>query len=101
MTVEKRAEENRAAKRRDKDKKYLPPTEIRLIGFPEGEFRPLFVSSKDVEKVVIGWNKKSAANARSLKKGPRFYVVHGMPFYRISDLEDHFGKNPVETFNEN
>ena len=76
-------------------------TEIHVVEFQPGEFRPLFVAAKDVGKVVIGWSRKSAANARSLKIGPRFYTVRGMPFYRISDLEDHFGKNPVETFNEN
>ena len=78
-------------------KKSPPPTEIHVVELPKGEFRPLFVAAKDVEKVVIGWNKKSAANARSLKRGPRFYVVRGMPFYKISDLEAYFGGNPVQT----
>ena len=78
-------------------KKSSPLTEIHVVEFPEGEFRPLFVAGKDVEKVVIGWNKKSAANLRSLKIGPRFYTVRGMPFYKISDLEAYFGGNPVQT----
>ena len=81
-------------------KKTSPPTEIHVIEFPEGEFRPLFVAAKDVERIVIGWNKKSAANARSLKIGPPFYVVRGMPFYKISDLEAYFGGNPVQTTGE-
>jgi hypothetical protein len=77
-------------------KEPLPP-EVKMIRFAPEDLRPLFVAGKDVEKVVVGWSRKTAANWRSLKKGPRFHIVDGMPFYKFSDLEDYFGANPVET----
>ena len=100
MTVEKRAEQNRAAKRRDRGKKCTKPTEIHVVEFPDGEFKPLFVSAAHVDKVILGRSTKAFANDRCLKKGCRYYLVGGKPFYKITDLEYHYGKNPVETFND-
>jgi hypothetical protein len=75
------------------------PNDAQCIQFETGNIRPLFVASKDIEKVIVGFNKKTAANLRCQKKGPRFYMVGGTPYYKVSDLEEYFGKNPVETFN--
>ena len=73
------------------------PKDARVIDYAPGEFKPLFVSSKDVEKVVIGWSKKTAANLRSQKKGPRYYLVGGTPYYRVEDLEGYFSQYLVKT----
>ncbi len=73
------------------------PKDVRVIDYAPGEFKPLFVSSKDVEKVVIGWSKKTAANLRSQKKGPRYYLVGGTPYYRIEDLDEYFSRYLVKT----
>ncbi|PIR01370.1 MAG: hypothetical protein COV66_01800 [Nitrospinae bacterium CG11_big_fil_rev_8_21_14_0_20_45_15] len=79
--------------------KSLPNTTApQVINFAPGEFRPLFVASKDIERVVLGYSAKSAANDRCAKRGPKFYMVGGRPYYRISDLENYFGARPVETF---
>ena len=75
------------------------PKNAQIIHFEPGEFRPLFVASKDIEKVVIGYSAKTAANDRSLKRGPRYYMVGGRPYYRIRDLEEYFSNSPVETMN--
>ena len=73
------------------------PKDVRIIDYAPGEFKPLLVSSKDVEKVVIGWSKKTAANLRSQKKGPRYYLVGGTPYYQIEDLEEYFSRYLVKT----
>lgn len=83
-----------------KRKPELLPMDVKLIQFSQDNPKPLFVSSKDVEKVVIGWSKKTASNLRSQKKGPRFFMVGGTPYYKLSDLEEFFSKCPVETINE-
>ncbi len=62
-------------------------------------FLPLIVASKDIEKIVLGFSPKTAANLRSQKKGPRYFMVGGTPYYKTSDLLDYFFSNPVETFN--
>jgi|ETNmetMinimDraft_12_1059888.scaffolds.fasta_scaffold72412_2 hypothetical protein len=74
-------------------------TELKKIPSPKDNVSPLFVAAKDVERIIIGFNKKTAANWRSMKKGPRYHMVSGTPYYKVSDLVDYFGKNPVETFN--
>jgi len=76
----------------------LPP-EASLIKFDVSEFMPRFVAAKDIERVVIGYSKKTAANDRSAKRGPRYYMVGGRPYYKLEDLENYFGSNPVETTN--
>ena len=76
------------------------PSDARIMEFPPSEVRPLIVSSKDIEKVVIGYSSKTAANDRSRKRGPKFYMVGGTPYYKISELVEFFTQNPVETLND-
>lgn len=78
-------------------KKSSTLTEIHVIEFREGEFRPLYVAARDIGKVVVGLSPKTAANWRSAKVGPRFYMCNGTAYYKISDLEEYFGGNPVQT----
>ena len=73
---------------------------IQIIQFEAGECRPCFVASKDIEKVVVGYSKKTAANDRSRKRGPPFYMVGGTPYYLVSELIEHFTRNRVETIND-
>jgi len=61
---------------------------------------PLIVAGKDIEKVVLGYSAKTAANDRSMKVGCRYFMRNGRPYYLISDLVDHFTQNPVETSND-
>ena len=70
---------------------------INIVQFPDGDFRPLFVAADKVDKVIIGPSKKTWANWRSEKKGPKYYMIGKKPYYRISDLEEHFSQNPVQT----
>jgi len=74
-------------------------TELKKIPSPKDNVSPLFVAAKDVERIIIGFNKKTAANWRSMKKGPRYYMDNGTPYYKVSDLVDYFGRNPVITHN--
>ena len=69
---------------------------IQVIEPSEG-FGPLFISAAHVNRVVIGVSKKTWANWRSAKIGPRFYMVGAKPYYRLADLIDYFEANPVET----
>ena len=73
------------------------PNNIQIVKFEPGEFKPLFVKSADIGKVVIGLSSKTMCNLRSEKRGPRFYMVGGTPYYKLEDLENYFGANPVET----
>ena len=75
------------------------PADAQIVRFEPGEFRSLFVAAKDIGKVVIGYSSKTAANDRSAKRGCRYYMVGGRPYYKLEDLENYFGGNPVETFN--
>jgi hypothetical protein len=77
--------------------KKKPDNKIHIIETPEGEFRPLFVAGRDIGKVVLGLSAKTAANWRSAKVGPQFSMCNGTPYYRITDLEAYFWKNPVQT----
>jgi len=70
---------------------------INIVQFPDGEFKPLFVAADKVGKVIIGPSLKTWSNWRSLKIGPKYYTIKGKPYYRISDLEEHFSQNPVQT----
>ena len=56
-----------------KEKNKMADTEIRVVHFPPGEFEPLFVSAKDIGKVVLGVSNKTLANWRSEKKGPDIF----------------------------
>ena len=75
------------------------PKDVHLVQFEPGEFKPIFVKSADIGKVVIGLSPKTMCNLRSEKKGPKFYMVGGTPYYKLDDLENYFGANPVETTN--
>ena len=68
------------------------------IGYPVSpEISPLFVAGKSAPKLIVGHSAKSFANDRSLKRGCRYFMVDGMPFYSVSDLIAHYTQNPVET----
>jgi|JYMV01.1.fsa_nt_gi hypothetical protein len=79
----------------------LPPAIeylIKKIGYPASpEISPLFVAGKSAPKLIVGHSAKSFANDRSLKRGCRYFMVDGMPFYSVSDLIAHYTQNPVET----
>jgi len=77
----------------------LLPKDARIVRFEPGEFKPLFVKSADIGKVVIGLSSKTMSNWRSAKRGPQFFLDNGQPYYRLSDLEEYFSRCPVETFN--
>jgi|SaaInlStandDraft_7_1057024.scaffolds.fasta_scaffold473627_2 hypothetical protein len=76
------------------------PKEIKAVNFLPGEFQPLIVAGKDIEKIIVGYSSKTAANDRSRKIGPRYFMRGGRPYYLVQDLIDHFTQNPVETFND-
>jgi len=77
------------------------PPDARIVSFEPGELRPLFVKASDIDRVVVGLSPKTLANWRSQGVGPSYTIASGSIYYRFSDLETFFGKNPVETFNEN
>jgi hypothetical protein len=77
--------------------KKKPESVIHIIETTEGEFRPLYVAADKVGKVIIGPSKKTWSNWRSAKTGPQFYMVGGKPYYKILELEEYFGGNPVLT----
>lgn len=70
---------------------------IHVIEMPMGEFHPLYVSARAIEKVIIGISQKTWANWRYLKIGPRYYMANKRIYYKISDLEEYFSRNPIET----
>ena len=58
----------------------------------------IFVRSSKIDQVIIGLSPKTAANWRSQKIGPGYYVSDtGGIFYRIDDLVEYFSKNPILT----
>ena len=80
-------------------KKTAPTTEIRVVEFPEGEFRPLFVKASDIDRVIVGLSPKTLANWRSQGIGPRYSIINGSIYHKYSELERFFGQNQVETSN--
>ena len=76
------------------------PKNIKIVKFLPGEFQPLIVAGKDIEKVVIGYSAKTAANDRSRKIGPPYFMRGGRPYYLVRDLVAHFTQNSVETTND-
>ncbi len=76
------------------------PKDIQIVQFVQGDFQPLLVASKDIESVIRGYSSKTAANDRSRKVGPRYFMRGGRPYYLVQDLIEHFTQNPVETFND-
>ncbi len=60
----------------------------------------LFVAAREIETVVIGLSPKTLANWRSYGRGPKYYLKNGSVYYRLKDLDDFFGQNPVETDEE-
>jgi hypothetical protein len=71
--------------------------DVRIVRFETGEFKPLFVKSANIGNVVIGLSSKTMCNLRSQKRGPKYYMVGGTPYYKLEDLENYFGANPVDT----
>ena len=69
--------------------------EIHVVKFPD--LQPLFVRASDIGKVVIGLSPKTAANWRSEKIGPEFFMVGGKAYYEYSTLQKFFSQNPVQT----
>jgi len=80
-----------------REKNKLPDSEIKVIQFPPGKFKPLFVAAKDIDKVVLGISCKTLANWRSEKKGPRYYLVGQTVYYRVGELDEYFSRCPVQT----
>jgi len=70
---------------------------IHIIEIPKGEFHPLYVAAPSIDKVIIGISQQTWANWRYLKKGPRYYKVNNSVYYKISELEEYFGQNPIQT----
>jgi len=67
----------------------------------KSETTPLMVAAKDIERIILGYSAKKAANDRSLKRGPKFFLNGARPYYRVSDLIEYFTRNPVETVDDN
>jgi hypothetical protein len=61
---------------------------------------PLIVAGKDIEKIIVGYSAKTAANERCQKVGPPYFMRGGRPYYLVKDLVDYFTQNPVETFDK-
>ena len=84
------------AKQRNKEQS----SECKFIEFESGESRPFVVASKNIEMIVKGYSAKSAANDRSRKRGPPYYMIGGTPYYLVSELISYFTQNRVETIND-
>ncbi len=78
-----------------RDLETLDPSAITIIDIPEP--KPLAVAADKIGRVIVGAIPKTFANWRSRKVGPRFFMVGGKPYYKVSDLEEYFFKNPVQT----
>jgi hypothetical protein len=76
------------------------PVDARVLQFVPGEIRPLFVKSADIGKIVVGLDAKTMANWRYEKRGPRYFMDRGTPYYRVSDLEEYFSRCPVQTVDD-
>ena len=64
------------------------------------ESTPLFITARAIGKAVVGLSPKTLANWRSYGRGPKYYLKNGSVYYKLEDLENFFGKNPVETDEE-
>ena len=84
-----------------KSKAKSQPKEYKIIEFLPGETQPIVVAGKNVEKIIDGYTSKTAANDRSGKRGCRYFMRNGRPYYLVQDLIDHFTQNPVETTQDN
>ncbi len=76
------------------------PKNIQMAQFEAGESQPLIIASKNIERVVNGYSAKTAANDRSRKLGPPYYMVGGTPYYLVSEVIEYFTRNRVETIND-
>ena len=72
--------------------------EVRVID--PNEPTPIFIAAGAIDKAVVGLSPKTLANWRSYGRGPRYYLKNGSVYYKLEDLENFFGKNPVETEEE-
>ena len=78
------------SKKQQEDK--LPKNDLRVVD-------PLIVAGKDIERIIVGYSAKTAANDRSRKIGCRYFMRGGRPYYLVQDLIEHFTENPVEVSN--
>ena len=59
---------------------------------------PMLVRASQVGKIIIGWNRRTAANWRSQKIGPRYYQDDsGSVFYKVEELLEFFTRHPIQT----
>ena len=72
--------------------------EVRVID--PNEPTPIFIAARAIGKAVVGLSPKTLANWRSYGRGPKYYLKNGSVYYRLKDLDDFFGQNPVETDEE-
>ena len=72
--------------------------EVRVID--PNEPTPIFIAARAIGKAVVGLSPKTLANWRSYGRGPKYYLKNGSVYYKLEDLENFFGKNPVETEEE-
>lgn len=79
------------------EKKIAHPDKIHVVEMPDGEFKPLYVAAPKIDKVIMGISLSTWANWRYMKIGPRYHKINNRVYYKISDLEEYFGRNPILT----
>lgn len=72
---------------------------MKILNLKEGEFQALYVRANHIDKVILGVSKKTWANWRYNKIGPKYYKVKGSVYYKISDLVEYFEQQPILTWN--
>ncbi len=72
----------------------------KLLQFQDGEPEPIYVLSKDIGKIVLGWTPAVLADLRRRKVGPRFYRQARTTVYAVADIKAFLERDPVETFNK-
>ena len=72
--------------------------QVRVID--PNESTPIFITARAIGKAVVGLSPKTLANWRSYGRGPKYYLKNGSVYYKLEDLENFFGENPVETDEE-
>ena len=72
----------------------------KILGIDGNAASALVVGDRAIDTVVIGLSPKTLANWRSYGRGPKYYLKNGSVYYKLEDLENFFGENPVETDEE-
>ena len=71
---------------------------LNYIKLPHNITSPVLVRASKVGSIVFGWNPKTAANWRSLKIGPRYYVDDlGSIYYKVDEILEYFTRHPIQT----